>query len=302
MSESIQHKLDRIRKPRVHITYDVHIGDAIQVKEIPYIIGILADLSGMPKKELPLIAKRNFINIDRDNINDVLKSSNARLTFNVDNKINPQNQTLNVELNFKTMTDFDPLSIVLQVPELNKVFDQKTKLMDLLAKMENNAVLRDIIKLLAEDVDFRNKFKDYLAQRKKLDNPDAPKDEVEEDEPAERIIRLKIREIENKIKSSNPSDINNSDQSSSMNFSASASDLTSNPLNNASSADNNAKADNKDNTTVDSATKNNNATNAPNNNNSDANGKNNSTKTEDIKPKDNNKPQPQNSSNPKVEK
>jgi len=201
MSESTQHKIDRIRKPRVHITYDVHIGGSVQKKEIPYVIGILADLSGTPKNPLPIISKRQFINIDRDNINDVLKASNSRLEFSVPNKIATSTDTLHVELNFKNMKDFEPLSIINQIPEIKKIHDAKIKLLDLLAKMENNAILRDITKLLAEDPDFRNKFKDFILSKKKnIDSILQTKEtSLEEEESIERILKNKILNIEKEI-------------------------------------------------------------------------------------------------------
>ena len=295
MSESTQHKLDRVRKPRVHITYDVHIGDAVQKKEIPYIIGILADLSGMPKNELPLIAKRNFINIDRDNINDVLKASNARLNFNVKNKINPQNENLNVELNFKTMSDFDPLSIVQQTPELNKVFAQKIKLMDLLAKMENNAILRDIIKLLAEDTDFRNQFRDYLASRKRADGIDqisTADEQLTEDESIERIIKAKIKAAEEKILSGSSLDNTNNLANQFPNINHSSSDTTTQTSINGNDVKTENPKDTKDNTKEPQVTVD--ATNDTTKT---------SQKTDAAKPKENNnKPQIQSTNNPKVEK
>lgn len=295
MSESTQHKLDRVRKPRVHITYDVHIGDAVQKKEIPYIIGILADLSGMPKNELPLIAKRNFINIDRDNINDVLKASNARLNFNVKNKINPQDENLNVELNFKTMSDFDPLSIVQQTTELNKIFSQKTKLMDLLAKMENNAILRDIIKLLAEDTDFRNQFRDYLASRKKADGLDqisTTDEQLAEDKSIEKIIKAKIKAAEEKILSGSSLGNTNNFANQFPNINLSSSDTaTHTPPNGNDEKTENPKGtkDTTKETTVTTDTTND-ATQT-------------SQKADVAKPKEsNNKPQTQSTNNPKVEK
>lgn len=201
MSESTQHKIDRIRKPRVHITYDVHIGDAIQKKEIPYIIGILADLSGNPKNPLPIVSKRSFVNIDRDNLNDVLKASNARLEFSVPNKIDQSSDSLHIELNFKNMKDFEPLSIIKQVPEIKTIHTSKVNLLDLLAKMENNAILRDIIKLLAEDPDFRGKFKEFIASKKKEISGGSSSGDtaVEYEASIEQLLKDKIKEVEKDI-------------------------------------------------------------------------------------------------------
>src|ERR1700687_3614630 len=85
--ESIQHKLDRVRPPRVHITYDVEIGDAIELKELPFVLGVMADLSGKPDEPLPRLRDRKFVQIDRDNFNDVMRGMKPRLTFQADNKL-----------------------------------------------------------------------------------------------------------------------------------------------------------------------------------------------------------------------
>jgi len=86
--ESQQKKLGRVRPPRVHITYDVQVGDAIEKRDIPFVVGVLADLSGVPDKPLPPIAKRKFVSIDRDNVNDVMKKIGPRLAFKVPNRLN----------------------------------------------------------------------------------------------------------------------------------------------------------------------------------------------------------------------
>jgi type VI secretion system protein ImpB len=87
MSESTQHKLDRVRPPRVQITYDVEIGDAVEMKELPFVMGVMADLSGMPAEELPKIKDRKFVEIDNDNINEIMSSIKPRLALRVDNKL-----------------------------------------------------------------------------------------------------------------------------------------------------------------------------------------------------------------------
>ena len=106
--ESTQHKLDRVRSPRVHITYDVEIGDAIEMKELPFVIGVLADLSGKPEEPLPRLKDRKFVEIDRDNFNEVLKGMKPRLAFQVDNSLADDDTKLGVELRFQNMDDFSP--------------------------------------------------------------------------------------------------------------------------------------------------------------------------------------------------
>jgi len=141
MPESTQHKLDRIRPPRVQITYDVEIGGAIQKKELPLVMGILADLSGKPEEALPKLKDRKFVEIDRDNFNDILQSITPRMTAQVDNKLSKDGGKMNVELKFRHMEDFSPLNIVKQVEALRKLFESRQKLNDLLAKLDGNDTL-----------------------------------------------------------------------------------------------------------------------------------------------------------------
>jgi type VI secretion system protein ImpB len=138
MPESTQHKLDRIRSPRVQITYDVEIGGAIQKKELPLVVGVLADLSGKPDKPLPKLKERKFVSIDRDNFNDVMASSTPRLAVQVPNKLSKAGGFLNTELRFNSMEDFEPLSIVKQVPAMKKLLEARGRLNDLLGKLDGN--------------------------------------------------------------------------------------------------------------------------------------------------------------------
>src|SRR6266536_5920610 len=106
--ESIQHKLDRVRSPRVHITYDVEIGSAIENKELPFVLGVLGDFSGMPEEQLPRGRDRKFVDIDRDNSDLVLPAMKLRLAYRVENKLTNDGSKMGVELNFKSMDDFHP--------------------------------------------------------------------------------------------------------------------------------------------------------------------------------------------------
>lgn len=145
MAESTQHKLDSIRPPRVQITYDVEIGDAIQMKELPFVGGIMADLSGVPGVPLPKIKDRKFVEIDRDNFNDVMAAINARLVFQVDNKLTNDGSKLNVELKFNHMDDFNPVAVLKQVPPLKKLYDARQRLSDLLTKLDGNDELDQLL-------------------------------------------------------------------------------------------------------------------------------------------------------------
>ena len=153
MPESTQHKLDRIRPPRVQITYDVEIGGAIQKKELPLVMGILADLSGKPEEALPKLKDRKFVEIDRDNFNDILQSITPRMTAQVDNKLSKDGGKMNVELKFRHMDDFSPLNIVKQVEALRKLFESRQKLNDLLAKLDGNDTLDGMLQTVTGNPD-----------------------------------------------------------------------------------------------------------------------------------------------------
>ena len=143
--ESLQHKLDRVRAPRVHITYDVEIGDAIEMKEIPFVVGVLADLSGKPDEPLPRFKERKFVEIDRDNFDKVLEGMKPRLAFKVDNKLTDEDTRIPVELRFKSLDDFHPESVAQQVPPLKKLVDARRKLSDLLSKLDGNEKLDELL-------------------------------------------------------------------------------------------------------------------------------------------------------------
>src|SRR5215470_5015568 len=134
MSESLQHKLDRVRRPRVQITYDVETNGAMRKVELPFVVGVLADLSGQPKEALRPMKERKFVNIDRDNFNDVLAKSAPRLAMKVDNKLTGEGDSkLAVELNFKSMDDFDPGNVAAQVGPLKELMDMRQRLTQLLS-------------------------------------------------------------------------------------------------------------------------------------------------------------------------
>ena len=143
--ESIQSKLGRVRPPRVHITYDVEVGDAIQLKELPFVVGVLADLSGKPDEALPAVKDRKFVDIDRDNFDAVLKGMKPRIAYRVDNKLADDDSKLGVELRFNNIQDFEPEQVVNQVEPLRKLAEARKKLSDLMAKMDGNDRLVELM-------------------------------------------------------------------------------------------------------------------------------------------------------------
>src|SRR5690242_3503308 len=136
--ESMQKKEGRVRPPRVHITYDVQVGDAIEKRDLPFVVGVLADLSGMPEKPLPPVAQREFVQVDRDNINEVMAKIGPRLAFKVQNRLTEDDTKLNVELRFQNMDDFQPARIAQQITPLRKLLDLRNSLANLRSSLIGN--------------------------------------------------------------------------------------------------------------------------------------------------------------------
>jgi type VI secretion system protein ImpB len=145
MAESIQHKLDRVRRPRVQITYDVETNGAMQKVELPFVVGVLADLSGKPKEPLRPLKDRKVVAIDRDNFNDVLAKQTPRVAIKVDNKLTNDDTKLAVELNFKHLDDFEPARVAEQIGPLRDLLEMRQKLTQLLSKMEGNDKLEALL-------------------------------------------------------------------------------------------------------------------------------------------------------------
>jgi type VI secretion system protein ImpB len=144
-SESLQHKLDRVRRPRVQITYDVETNGAMQKVELPFVVGVLADLSGQPNEPLRPLKERKFVPIDRDNFNDVLAKATPRLALKVPNRLTDEDTKLAVELNFKSMDDFDPARVAGQIAPLKELLEMRQRLTQLLSKMEGNDKLEQLL-------------------------------------------------------------------------------------------------------------------------------------------------------------
>ena len=161
--ESIQHKIDRIRPPRVQITYDVETGGAIEMKELPFVVGVLGDFTGKPEEPLPGLKNRKFVEIDRDNFDQVMEGMKPRLSFSVDNKLQDDGSKMGVELKFKSMDDFEPDNIVQQVEPLRKLVEARQKLSDLLSKMDGNDKLEEILNDVVADAGKQKELSDALG-------------------------------------------------------------------------------------------------------------------------------------------
>jgi type VI secretion system protein ImpB len=144
---STQHKLDRVRPPRVHVTYDVEIGDAIELKELPFVMGVLGDFTGQPTEPLPRLRDRKFVEVNPDNFDSVLEGMKPHLAFSVENKLSEDSNApmLKVDLHFKSMDDFSPENVAQQVRPLKELLDLRTKLSDLRGSLQGNDKLEGLL-------------------------------------------------------------------------------------------------------------------------------------------------------------
>jgi len=151
--ESVHAKLERVRPPRVHVTYNVEIGDAIELKEIPFVMGVLADLSGQPADPLPKIKDRRFVEITPDNFDSVLDRMTPRVAFSVENKLSDDSNAgnLGIDLTFKSMEDFEPDQVARRVKPLKDLLDLRTKLSDLVGTLQGNEKLERLLHDVVND-------------------------------------------------------------------------------------------------------------------------------------------------------
>ena len=169
MAESTQKKLSRIRPPRVQITYDLETGGAIEMKELPLVVGILADLAGHPENPMPPVKARKFVDIDRDNFNDVLSSIGPRLQISAENRLRDEGGSMPLELKFRKLDDFRPEAVVQQVEPLRQLFLARQRLNDLLAKLDGN----DDLDALLQDVASNTESQQQLKQLTQGETPNA---------------------------------------------------------------------------------------------------------------------------------
>jgi type VI secretion system protein ImpB len=173
MPESYQDKEKRIRPPRVTIDCKVETFGMEPILELPFVVGIMADLSGMPKEANKPLKQRKFVPIDRDTFNDVMERAAPRVAIRVPNKVSDKpDELLNVELQFKSMADFEPGRIAEQVPVLNELLQMRKKLVELLGKMEGNDALE---KMLSEVIGNTEKKQALLAALQQ-DSGNSPKE------------------------------------------------------------------------------------------------------------------------------
>lgn len=145
MAESIHEKLKRVRKPRVHITYEVETEGAEILRELPFVLGIMGDFSGDPTQQLRPLSERKFIQVDRDNINEVMARMTPGLNLRVDNKLADDGSQMAVSLKFDSIDDFEPARVAEQVPALKALLETRNKLRDLMSKVDRSEQLESLL-------------------------------------------------------------------------------------------------------------------------------------------------------------
>jgi type VI secretion system protein ImpB len=162
--ESTQQKLSRVRSPRVHITYDVEVGDAIEVKELPFVMGVLGDFTGQPEQPLPKLKDRKFVEVTPDNFDSVLAGMNPHVSYAVDNKLSddPNAGQIKVDLHFQSVDDFTPEAVAKQVKPLRELLELRTRLADLRGSLQGNDKLDELLMEAVNNTDKMAKLRKEL--------------------------------------------------------------------------------------------------------------------------------------------
>jgi type VI secretion system protein ImpB len=161
--ESLQHKIDRVRPPRVQITYDVETGGAIEMKELPFVLGVMGDFAAKSEEPQAALKNRKFVEIDPDNFDQVLTGMKPRLAYTVDNNLQDDGSKMGVELKFKSMEDFEPDNVVQQVEPLRKLVEARKKLADLRSKMDGNEKLETMLEDILANADQQKELSKELG-------------------------------------------------------------------------------------------------------------------------------------------
>jgi type VI secretion system protein ImpB len=162
MAEGIHAKLSRVRAPRVHISYDVEVGGAIEMKELPFVMGVLGDFTGQPVEPLAKLKDRKFVEVNPDNFDDVLQRMKPHLAFKVDNKLSDQEGRIGVDLSFQSMDDFAPDRVAQQVEPLRKLLELRRQLSDLRGSLQGNDKLEEILQATLHDQEALTRLKQEL--------------------------------------------------------------------------------------------------------------------------------------------
>jgi type VI secretion system protein ImpB len=167
MSGSVHDKLNRVRKPRVHISYDVETEGAAIQRELPFVMGVMGDFSGDPTAPLQSMSERKFVQIDRDNFNDVMARMNPGLKLKVDNKLSEEGGQMAVDLKFNAIEDFEPGRVAEQVPALRALMETRAKLRDLMSKVDRSEELEGLLEKVLKNEDELKSLSGQLGIEKK---------------------------------------------------------------------------------------------------------------------------------------
>jgi type VI secretion system protein ImpB len=166
MAGSIHDKLERVRKPRVHISYQVETEGAMVEKELPFVVGVLGDFSGNPTEPLKPLKDRKFIQIDRDNFNDIMTRMTPGLSLKVENTLKSDGSQIPVQLRFQSMEDFEPGRVVDQIEPLKKILETRDRLRDLLSKVDRSENLENLLEKVLQNSDDLKKLQAELGAKK----------------------------------------------------------------------------------------------------------------------------------------
>ena len=165
--ESTQHKLDRVRSPRVQITYDVEVGGAIELKELPFVVGVLGDFTGQPEQPLPKLKERKFVDVSLDNFDAVLEGMKPHLAVAVSNKLSEDAEApdLKVDLRFSSMEDFEPQNIARKVKPLRELLELRTRLADLRGSLQGNEQLEELLLSAVSNTETLNQLRSEMKEQ-----------------------------------------------------------------------------------------------------------------------------------------
>jgi type VI secretion system protein ImpB len=165
--ESTQGKVGRVRPPRVQITYDVETGGAIEIKELPFVVGVLGDFTGMPEQPLPRLKERRFVEVTPDNFDAVLESMQPHLAFGVENKLSEDSNAgqLKVDLHFKGLEDFEPEQVARQVKPLRELLELRTRLNDLKGALQTNEKMDEALLDAVSQTEKLDKLKSEVGEK-----------------------------------------------------------------------------------------------------------------------------------------
>jgi len=179
MAPGVHDKLKRVRKPRVHITYDVETEGAVQEKELPFVVGVIGDFSGQPTGKLKPLKDRKFVSIDRDNFNDVMKQMTPGLNMRVENTLKDDGSEMAVQLKFESLEDFEPANVAKQIEPLKKLLASRDKLRDLLTKIDLSDDLENVLENVLKNTQNVQKLAQELGLPTEAESDDPGKSSPE---------------------------------------------------------------------------------------------------------------------------